>query len=713
MPRRSRARWLPLPLLVAVTAAAVSSAQERPPCGVGLDEFATEGDKFALLASIDRYPEASMPPLAGPRNDMDRLCAVLKDERYGHADSTILRLHGPDADRASLIAGLEALAQRADEGVVLTFAYAGHGSWVPDQPDAREEPDGRDETLCPYDRHTAGDIRDDQVHDVLQRMLAADAHVVVVFDACHSGSGTRGPADDPAGVFHYRKAPDASPAGAPWDGAGGDGGGLVGALGRHEGLTLLAAAADHQKAAESDVAVGFGITRRHGAFSHALARALEQARPGAPWDELVPVIQAGMPRGLHHQTPQFAGDLRTEVFGTAPVTEQPHFTVERVLDGGATITVAATAAAMLEEGSILAVYAPGTEQLRGGEGLLGRWQVSDQGARRVTAQRLGEAGAAVSPGAPVVLTVPGGAFRLRTVQVSDDVPQALRSRIEAGLQETPLVRLRPAGGEAAPDLRIFVHERGCLVISSGLTPWPPGVDDPDAPVECVPPSGTDEELEAAARLVTNRVGLIAGYERFLAIRNPNEGDFKASELVELGLIRFESKRGSRAVIPHRPVHPETEEAVFCPGDRFTGSLRAIGGASVYATVVYLPNDGGIWPRTFDAASQALAPSSEAIPLEGVLSVGPPCGVDYLKVFVVEATRRSKAFDAEPYKQRGFPAQTRSLGDPLGFWVEPFLDGTRPKTRGAGELETGWSTLEVPLRVVGCDSAERELLCAER
>lgn len=709
-----RARWAISLFVVAIAAIAV--AQDEEPCGVGFADFASTGDRFALLVSIDRYPDESMPPLAGPGNDMARLCSVLKDERYGHSNASILRLHGEDASRESILAGLDALAERSQRDVVLTFAYGGHGSWVLDQPGALEEPDGRDETLCPWDRHTEGDIRDDEINDKLRHMLAGEAHVVVLFDACHSGSGTRGSTDDPGGLFYYRKAEDASPAGAPYEGSAADSGGLVGTLGRHERLTLLAAAADHQKAAESDVRVGFGITRRHGAFSYAVTQALDNARPGAAWDELVPVIQAGMPRGLHHQTPQFAGDLRTRVFGTTTVTDQPHFTVERVMDGGATISVEATAAAMLEEGSVLAVYRPGTEQLRGSDGLLGTWRVTDQAARRVVAARLQDEGAEVPVGSPVVLMVPGGAFQRRTVRVGSDLPAELRAPLQAALAEAPLVQLLGDDPDAVPDLGVFVHDRhDCVVVSGGLTPWPSGLDGATPSGECVAPTGDASGVAAKVDLLTARIVLLAKYERFLAIDNPNEGDFVAEELVELELVRYRSTPGSTEVVPHRPRHSETGDVVFCPDDRFTASVRAIGDRSVYTTVVYLPNNAGIYERTFDKGSQALVPSPEPVVLEGVLGVGPPCGTDYMKVFVVEATARSKAFDAGPFEQRGFPtedAKTRGGASALSYWVQPFLQA-QPATRGgSSDLETGWSTLLVPFRVVGCTEAERERLCAE-
>ncbi len=63
--------------------------------------------------------------------------------------------------------------------------YSGHGSAVADT--NKDESDGKDETLCPSDYDTMGDITDDVVCDMIKSFNPRTV-VIMVIDACHSGT---------------------------------------------------------------------------------------------------------------------------------------------------------------------------------------------------------------------------------------------------------------------------------------------------------------------------------------------------------------------------------------------------------------------------------------------------------------------------------------------------------------------------------------------
>lgn len=89
-----------------------------------------------------------------------------------------------DATCARVIAALQAAAVTLAPGDIFLFSYSGHGAQIPDL--SGDEEDRFDETLCLHDRM--------MVDDELQTLLAAFAagvRVVVLTDACHSGSMTR------------------------------------------------------------------------------------------------------------------------------------------------------------------------------------------------------------------------------------------------------------------------------------------------------------------------------------------------------------------------------------------------------------------------------------------------------------------------------------------------------------------------------------------
>src|SRR5262245_34150217 len=104
-------------------------------------------------------------------------------------------MHGPvttlRTERATRAAITKALADHVAQlkaRDVFLFQYSGHGTQFDD--DSGDEPDGKDEALCPVDMMTAGFIRDDEVRAILNR-VPAGALVVGFIDCCHSGSITR------------------------------------------------------------------------------------------------------------------------------------------------------------------------------------------------------------------------------------------------------------------------------------------------------------------------------------------------------------------------------------------------------------------------------------------------------------------------------------------------------------------------------------------
>jgi len=88
--------------------------------------------------------------------------------------------------RENLLAGFRWLRQGAKSGDSLIMHYSGHGGSIKDE-DGDEE-DGYDETLIPLDYAQAGQIVDDEVHDVLVRGLPKGVRLTAIMDCCHSES---------------------------------------------------------------------------------------------------------------------------------------------------------------------------------------------------------------------------------------------------------------------------------------------------------------------------------------------------------------------------------------------------------------------------------------------------------------------------------------------------------------------------------------------
>ncbi|HBY62588.1 MAG TPA: peptidase C14 [Solibacterales bacterium] len=92
------------------------------------------------------------------------------------------------ATKANILAGLDWLLSPMAGLDRLVFYYSGHGSWQIDT--NNDEPDHRDETICPHDYAHAGMISDDDLAKVFGK-LKTGITLEVIFDSCHSGTATR------------------------------------------------------------------------------------------------------------------------------------------------------------------------------------------------------------------------------------------------------------------------------------------------------------------------------------------------------------------------------------------------------------------------------------------------------------------------------------------------------------------------------------------
>lgn len=138
--------------------------------------------KRALCVGINDYPGTHMD-LAGCVNDARDWQAVLRARGY-----QVDCLLDADATAARIKEALRALLAGSTAGDSLVFTFAGHGSWLPD--DQADEPDARDEMMCPYDVMQSRYVLDDDLHAIFSTK-GDGARLFVISDSCHSGSVVR------------------------------------------------------------------------------------------------------------------------------------------------------------------------------------------------------------------------------------------------------------------------------------------------------------------------------------------------------------------------------------------------------------------------------------------------------------------------------------------------------------------------------------------
>lgn len=140
--------------------------------------------KLAVCVGINDYPGTDND-LNGCVNDANDWADALKARGFGV--TTVL---DGDATKAAMIGTVTEMLDQCVSGDTAVFTYSGHGTWVPD--DNGDEPDGRDEALCPWDCITTGEVlKDDEIHQIFLDHRKRGVRLVFFSDSCHSGSVSR------------------------------------------------------------------------------------------------------------------------------------------------------------------------------------------------------------------------------------------------------------------------------------------------------------------------------------------------------------------------------------------------------------------------------------------------------------------------------------------------------------------------------------------
>lgn len=149
---------------------------------------------YALLVGINDYNHPKVSNLKGCVNDIANVKTYL-ESRFDEKNRDIKCLKNEDATYQNIINTFRSqLTAKAGKDDIVFFHYSGHGA----REVAAEEfrpffPEGKEETLVCYDSRQPGghDLADKELAVLISEVAERGAHVVIVLDCCHSGSGTR------------------------------------------------------------------------------------------------------------------------------------------------------------------------------------------------------------------------------------------------------------------------------------------------------------------------------------------------------------------------------------------------------------------------------------------------------------------------------------------------------------------------------------------
>jgi hypothetical protein len=161
-------------------------------------------EKRALLIGIGDYPaEYGWNKIHG-QNDVEIIRQTLN--KQGFPNQNISILVDAEATYSNITAAFEYLLDISNKNDIIYLQFSGHGQRITDADG--DETDRFDEAWIPYDAHKSyskgvyeGEkhITDDFLNEYLTKLrfkIGYGGKIIVIADACHSGSGSRGLGDD-------------------------------------------------------------------------------------------------------------------------------------------------------------------------------------------------------------------------------------------------------------------------------------------------------------------------------------------------------------------------------------------------------------------------------------------------------------------------------------------------------------------------------------
>jgi major membrane immunogen (membrane-anchored lipoprotein) len=156
-------------------------------------------EKRALLIGISDYPKESGWIKINSVNDIELIKDALHVQKF--SIKNIATLQDKQATKKGIVKAIEQLILKSEKGDIVFVHFSGHGQQIQD--DNGDEIDGYDECLIPYDafkKYNAqgykgeNHIRDDEfgfLMNKLRNKIGITGDLLIVLDACHSGSATR------------------------------------------------------------------------------------------------------------------------------------------------------------------------------------------------------------------------------------------------------------------------------------------------------------------------------------------------------------------------------------------------------------------------------------------------------------------------------------------------------------------------------------------
>jgi len=276
--------------------------------------------KIGLIVAIGKYPDGGAWRNLSSINDIRYIRSALIQN--GFSDKEIDTVINEKATKYGILKALDDLISKARPGDIVVFHFSGHGQQIFD--DNGDETDGYDEALIPYDAGAYFDpvnykgekhLRDDELGvklNAIRTKIGVTGSLVVVIDACHSGTAHRGVEDkkkQESFVARGTPTPFTKPGYKPNIKVNFASQGVEeeSFIGRGVGnMIVFSASSPNQVNFETRDNDNMGV----GSLSFAFARALTDLKPGSSYGYLFEKIRAQIQAKFPQQIPMVEGNLK-------------------------------------------------------------------------------------------------------------------------------------------------------------------------------------------------------------------------------------------------------------------------------------------------------------------------------------------------------------------------------------------------------------------
>lgn len=138
--------------------------------------------KRSLHIGINDYPGTDSD-LSGCVNDANDWKEALLDRGF-----ETLSLLDEKANKSNMKEAILKIVGDTDRNDIAVITFSGHGTWIADEDG--DEPDGRDEALCPHDTDQGNLLTDDELYEIFSDRKRG-ARIILISDSCHSGTVSR------------------------------------------------------------------------------------------------------------------------------------------------------------------------------------------------------------------------------------------------------------------------------------------------------------------------------------------------------------------------------------------------------------------------------------------------------------------------------------------------------------------------------------------